>query len=296
MATVNTTAEANLIAQEQMKRVREVDFVSQFTHNSLAKLIEVLGVTRKIAMMEGTTMYVYDVTGELQDGNVPEGEIIPLSQYEVTKTPVGEIKLHKWRKAASAESIKKSGYDAAVRDTDTAILRDVQKGIRANLFGFLNGEISGATTASGADLQSALADAWGNIQVLFEDDTAEAVYFVHPQDIASYLASADITTQEAFGMKYVEDFLGLGTVIISSRVKKGTFVATAKENFIMYYLTMNGDIAMAFNLTADETGFIGIKSGYQNEERAQIESLVMSGIQFLVEYAAGVVKGTIGGA
>ena len=296
MATVNTTAEANLITQEQMKRVREVDFVSQFTHNSLAKLMEVLGVTRKIAMMEGTTMYVYDVTGELQDGNVPEGEIIPLSQYEVTKTPVGEIKLHKWRKAASAESIKKSGYDAAVRDTDTTILRDVQKGIRANLFGFLNGEISGATTASGADLQSALADAWGNIQVLFEDDTAEAVYFVHPQDIASYLASADITTQEAFGMKYVEDFLGLGTVIISSRVKKGTFVATAKENFIMYYLTMNGDIAMAFNLTADETGFIGIKSGYQNEERAQIESLVMDGIQFLVEYAAGVVKGTIGGA
>ena len=296
MATVNTTAEANLITQEQMKRVREVDFVSQFTHNSLAKLMEVLGVTRKIAMMEGTTMYVYSVTGELQDGNVPEGEIIPLSQYEVTKTPVGEIKLHKWRKAASAESIKKSGYDAAVRDTDAAILRDVQKGIRANLFGFLNGEISGATTASGADLQSALADAWGNIQVLFEDDTAEAVYFVHPQDIASYLASADITTQEAFGMKYVEDFLGLGTVIISSRVKKGTFVATAKENFIMYYLTMNGDIAMAFNLTADETGFIGIKSGYQNEERAQIESLVMDGIQFLVEYAAGVVKGTIGGA
>ena len=296
MATVNTTAATNLITQEQMKRVREVDFVSQFTHNSLAKLMEVLGVTRKIAMMEGTTMYVYSVTGELQDGNVPEGEIIPLSQYEVTKTPVGEIKLHKWRKAASAESIKKSGYDAAVRDTDTAILRDVQKGIRANLFGFLNGEISGATTASGADLQSALADAWGNIQVLFEDDTAEAVYFVHPQDIASYLASADITTPEAFGMKYVEDFLGLGTVVISSRVKKGTFVATAKENFIMYYLTMNGDIAMAFNLTADETGFIGIKSGYQNEERAQIESLVMDGIQFLVEYAAGVVKGTIGGA
>lgn len=296
MATVNTTAETNLITQEQMKRVREVDFVSQFTHNSLAKLMEVLGVTRKIAMMEGTTMYVYSVTGELQDGNVPEGEIIPLSQYEVTKTPVGEIKLHKWRKAASAEAIKKSGYDAAVRDTDTKILRDVQKGIRTNLFGFLNGEIEGATTASGADLQAALADAWGNIQVLFEDDTAEAVYFVHPQDIASYLASADITTQEAFGMKYVEDFLGLGTVIISSRVKKGTFVATAKENFIMYYLTMNGDIAMAFNLTADETGFIGIKSGYQNEERAQIESLVMDGIQFLVEYAAGVVKGTIGGA
>ena len=42
----------NLTKANDMKRVREVDFVSQFTHNSLAKLIEVLGVTRKIPMME----------------------------------------------------------------------------------------------------------------------------------------------------------------------------------------------------------------------------------------------------
>ena len=67
----------------------------------------------------------------------------------------------------------------------------------------------------------------------------------------------------------------------------------AKENLIMYYLTMNGDVARAFELEADELGYIGIKSGYQNEERAQIESLVMEGIQFLVEYAEGVAKGTI---
>ena len=51
MATVNTTAETNLITQEQMKKVREVDFVHQFQHGSLAKLIEVLGVMRKIPMM-----------------------------------------------------------------------------------------------------------------------------------------------------------------------------------------------------------------------------------------------------
>jgi hypothetical protein len=94
-------------------------------------------------------------------------------------------------------------------------------------------------------------------------------------------------------MNYIEDFLGLGTVITSSRITKGTFLATAKENFIMYYLTMNGDVADAFGLTADELGYIGIASGIQNTERAQIESLVMDGIQFLVEYAAGVVKGTI---
>lgn len=294
MATINTTAETNLITQAQMRKVREVDFVNQFTHTSLEKLIEVLGVTRKIPMMEGTTMYVYSTTGTLQNGAVPEGEVIPLSQYTTTKTPIGEITLKKWRKAVSAEAIKKSGYNAAVNDTDKALLRDVQGGIRTDLFGFLNGDISGSTTATGTDLQSALANAWGQLQVKFEDDTAEAVYFLNPLDVAEYLGGKETGLATAFGMNYVENFLGLGTVIMTSRITKGTFIATAKENFIMYYLTMNGDLANAFDLTTDETGYIGIKSGYQNEERAQIESLVMDGIQFLVEYAEGVVKGTIG--
>lgn len=286
-------AEANLTTAAKMKKVREVDFVQQFTHTSLAKLIEVLGVTRKIPMMEGTTMYTYTVSGELHSGNVDEGDVIPLSAYEYTKTPVGEITLKKWRKAVSAEAIKKTGYNNAVVATDQKMLRDVQASIRTNFFSFLNGTITGATVVTGNGLQEALANAWAQLQVLFEDDTAEAVYFLNPLDVAPYLAKANISVQTAFGMNYVEDFLGLGTVIMSNRVTQGTFEATAKENLIMYYLTMNGDIADAFQLTADELGYIGIKSGYQNEERAQIESLVMSGIQFLVEYSAGVVKGSI---
>jgi hypothetical protein len=216
-----------------------------------------------------------------------------LKAVEETKTPVGEITLKKWRKAVSAEAIKKSGYQTAVTETDAKLLSLVQNGVRSDLFGFLNGTITGATTVSGVGLQKALANAWGQLQVLFEDDTAQAVYFLNPLDIAEYLGNANVTVQTAFGMNYIEDFLGLGTVITSARITQGTFVATAKENFIMYYLTMNGDVANAFQLTADELGYIGIKSGYQNEERAQIESLVMDGIQFLVEYATGVVKGTI---
>lgn len=280
MATVNTTPETGLITAEKMKKVREVDFVRQFQHKSLAKLIEVLGVTRKIPMMEGTTLYYYTTTGELQDGNVAEGEIT----------------LKKWRKAASAEAIKKSGYNAAVRDTDAALLRDVQVSTRKDLFDFMNGTVTNSTPVSGDGRQAALAAAWGQLQVKFEDDTTQPVHFLNPLDISDYLGRASITTQTAFGMNYIEDFLRLGTVIMSSRITQGTFVSTAKENFIMYYLTMNGDVANAFGLTADELGLIGINSGYRNEERAQIESLVMSGIQFLVEYAEGVVKGTIGGA
>ena len=286
-------AGTNLTKAEQLKKVREVDFVSQFTHKSLAKLIEVLGVTRRIPMMEGTTMYTYKMTGTLQDGAVAEGDIIPLSKYEQAKVPVGEITLKKWRKAVSAEAIKKSGYATAVVETDAALLRDVQNGIRTDLFGFINAGGTGATPATGSTLQALLAALWGQLQVLFEDDTAEAVYFVNPLDVAQYLGTANITVQTAFGMNYVENFLGLGTVIMSNRITQGTVIATAKQNLIMYYLTMNGDLAAAFNLTTDELGYIGIKSGYQNEERAQIESLVMDGIQFLVEYAEGVVKGTL---
>lgn len=286
-------AENNLITKTQMAKVREIDFVQLFTHNSLAKLLEVLGVTRKIPMMEGTTMYVYSTTGTLQNGEVAEGEIIPLSQYATTKTPVGEITLNKWRKAVSAEAIMKSGKEAAIGDTDRALLSDVQKGVRTKFFDFLNGSLVSSTTATGNGLQAALANAWGQLQVKFEDDSAQAVYFVNPTDVSDYLGTANITVQTAFGMNYIEDFLGLGTVIMSSRITAGTFVATAKENLILYYLTMNGDIADSFSLTADELGLIGIKSGYQNEERAQIESLVMSGIQLMFEYAAGVVKGTI---
>ena len=285
----------NLTVANDMKKIREVDFVQQFTHASLAKLIEVLGVTRKIPMQEGTTMYVYTMDGTLENGAVGEGEVIPLTEIEQTKTPVGEITLNKWRKGVSAEAIKKSGFQTAVNDTDAKLLSLVQKDVRNNLFTFMNGTITGSTSVSEATLQAVLASAWGQLQVLFEDDTAQAVYFVNPLDIADYLKTANISTQTAFGMNYVEDFLGLGTVIMSSRITQGTVIATAKENFIMYYLTMNGDVAQAFDLTSDELGYIGIASGIKNTERAQIESLVMDGIQFLVEYASGVVKGTITG-
>lgn len=288
------SAPENTVVADDMKKIREVDFVQQFTHNSLAKLIEVLGVTRKIPMMEGTTMYMYTTSGELaNDGKVGEGEIIPLSHIEQNKVAVGEITLHKWRKAVSAEAIVKSGYNNAVQATDAKLLSLCQNGIRSDFFGFLNGTITGAQSVSGTGLQQALANAWGAVQVAFEDDTAEAVYFLNTLDVAEYLGSATVTVQTAFGMSYIENFLGLGTVILTNRVTQGTFVATAKENLIMYYITMNGDLAQAFKLTSDELGYIGINSGNQVNERALIESLVMDGIQFFAEYAGGVIKGTI---
>lgn len=314
---VTTAAETNVITTQQMVRAREIDFVNRFTHGSLAKLIEALGVTRKIPMIDGTTLYNYKTTTvDFKNGIVPEGEIIPLSKYKREKVPVGEIVLKKWRKAATAEAILKSGYNEAVIETDNKLLSDVQNGIRGDFFTYLGGIVVAAqaasgtegqagytpaveavgTTVTGATLQEVLAKSWGNLQVLFEDDSAELVHFVHPLTIADYLADATITTQTAFGMTYIENFLGMGTVILNSRVAQNKVISTAKENLIMYYVPVTSEAMGAFDMTADPLGYIGIKSGYPTEERAQIESLVMSGIQFLTEYADGVVQGTVTGA
>ena len=292
MANVVTTPETNVITTTQMAKVREVDFVLRFTGTILQKLIEALGVTRKIPMIDGTTMYYYTTTGTLQSGTVPEGEIIPLSRYQRNKTPIGEITLKKWRKASTAESILKSGYTEAVIETDNKLMLDVQAGIRTDFFTYLTG-LTG-TPVTDTTLQKVLAKTWGNLQVLFENDAIEAVHFVHPLTIADYLGTAQVTMQTAFGFNYIEDFLGMGTVILSSQIPQGKVFSTAKENLIMYYIPVSSDAMSSFGMTADETGYIGIKSGYTNEQRAQVESLVMSGIQFLVEIANGVVVGTIG--
>lgn len=286
-------AETRVITTSQMSKVREVDFVAQFAHNSLAKLIEVLGVTRKIPMQEGTTLYLYTTSGTLQTSSVSEGDVIPLSQYQRNKTAVGEMTLQKYRKATTAEAIMKSGYDEAVNQTDAALLLDVQKKVRTDFFTLLNGTITGSTSVSGVGLQKALAAAWAQLQIKFEDDTASAVYFVNPLDLGDYLGGASISLQSAFGMNYIEDFLGLGTVVLSSQITQGTFIATAKQNIVLYYLGMGGDIAGKFGLTVDDLGLIGIKTDIPTEQRAQLETLVMCGIDFFVEYAAGVVKGTI---
>ncbi len=285
-------AEANLIKREDLARAREVEFTYLFSE-SVRKLMEALGVTRKIAKQAGTTLKAYKAVGTLEDGNVGEGETIPLSKYETEPVTLGEITLKKWRKATSAEAIADRGYDQAVEMTTDRMLKDVQKSIRADLFTFLG---TGSGKADGANFQGVLAQAWGNLQVMFEDDAVEGVYFVNPLDIADYLAEASISTQTAFGMTYVEDFLGLGTVIMNASVPKGTIYATAKENIVLYYIPVNGaDLGEAFDFTSDETGYIGIHEtpDYTNMTASDT---VINGMVFFAERLDGVVVGTITGA
>ena len=284
-------AETNLIKKADLARAREVDFVYRF-NDSIKKLVEALGVTRKIPKQAGTNLKAYKATGTLQDGLVAEGDIIPLSHYKTVAINFDEITLKKWRKATSAEAIVEKGYNQAVQMTTDEMLKDVQKGIKKYFFNFL---ANGTGLAAGSTFQATLAAVWGQLQVLFEDTEIAAVYFMNPLDVADYLGSASITVQQVFGMSYIENFLGLGTVILNSNVPKGTVYGTAKENLVLYYIPVNGaDLDEAFEFTSDELGYIGIHE-VPDYDNMTAKDTVTSGIVLFAERIDGVVVGSIGG-
>ena len=285
-------AEANLIKSADLAKVREVEFTYTFGE-SIKKLMEALGVTRKVAKQAGTVLKAYKATGTLQDGNVAEGDLIPLSKYVTEPVVFDEITLKKWRKATSAEAIIEKGYGQAVTMTTDAMLKDVQKAVRKNFFDFL---ATGTGVASGATFQATLAQAWGQLQVLFEDDEIRAVYFMNQLDVADYLATANISLQNAFGMTYVKDFLGLGTVIFNSSVPQGKIYATAADNIVLYYIAVNGaDLGEAFNFTSDATGLMGIHEAPDYTNMTASDTVV-SGLVLFAERLDGIVVGTITGA
>ena len=70
---VRETPETNLVKSADLARVREVDFVYMFGE-TLAKLIEALGITRKIPKQAGTVLKYYKAVGTLESGQVPDGQ------------------------------------------------------------------------------------------------------------------------------------------------------------------------------------------------------------------------------
>ena len=280
------------VTAADLAKVRDVDFAERFS-TGIATLQKMLGVSRKIEKKAGEVLKAYKVTGTLESGAVAEGEVIPLSQYQTAYEPIGEAVLHKWRKVTTAEAISEKGYGQAVNDTNAKMLKDIQKGIRGQFISFLG---TGTGVASGAGLQAAIAQAWGQLQVLFEDTSVESVYFLNPLDVADYLGSAQISTQTAFGMSYIENFLGMGTAILASDVPKGKIYATAAENIVLYYIPVtSADMAQAFALTSDATGLIGIHTG-ATYDNLSAETVAASGVGLFAEKLDGIVVGSITGA
>ena len=284
-------AEPNLITATDLTdaQIRELDFVTRFNY-SVAKLIEALGITRKIPKEAGTVLKTYKAKGTLQNGVVAEGETIPLSKYVIEEVAYKEITLKKWRKATTAEAITTYGFKQAVNMTNEEMLHDVQRGVRSDFFKFL---ATGTGKTKGVNLKKVLAKNTGKLLALFDTDDVAAVHFVNPVTVYDYLGDQEITTQTVFGMTYVQNFLGYGTLFMNSSVPEGAVYSTVSDNVVLYYIAVNGaDLGEAFSFTSDDTGYIGIHET-PDYDNLTSKDTVVSGIELFAEKIDGIIVGAV---
>lgn len=282
--------EANTTASTDLEPAISIDHVNRLLDN-IQTLQRALGITRMTPMAAGTQVKRYKTTVTKGGKQTAEGDIVPLTKVERKALAPLTLELTPYRKLTTAQAIQKVGKAIALNETDDALMTEIQKEVRNSFFDVLTA--AGATEAAGGKtLQEATAQAWGSMSTYFEDKDVTPVYFINPLDAADYLGSASITTQSAFGISYIEDFLGLGNAFITPRIAKGTVYATAQENLNGVYVPAGGDIADSFDLTYDESGMVGMTHS-RADDRASIQTLVMSGVLFYVEDAAGVIKSTI---
>lgn len=281
-------AEANLQSQADFIKPLSIDFVEQFGLR-LKSLYQLLGVERRIPMASGSVLKTYKSVVTLDNTKVAPGDVIPLSKVEFKEGPTKELVWTKRRKAAPVELIQSVGFDKAILQTDDKFKREIQKGIRDELFAQLK---TGTGKATAVGLQATMAQAWGQVVTKFDEDDVSVITFINPLDAADYLGDAALTTQTAFGMNYLEGFLNNRVVMMHPSIPKGTIYATAAQNLVLAYVAMNGEVNKAFDFTTDETGIIGVTHDI-NKQRLTAETVAAFGICLFAEVLDGVIVGTI---
>ena len=269
-----------------------IDFTSRISEN-INTLQEILGVTNMTPMAAGTLIKIYKETTTLAE-QVAEGETIGLSKVTRVLADTKELTLGKYRKQVTAEAIQKYGRDRAINRTDEKLIGEIRKQIKADFFATI-GKGTGTATG-GSNLQQTLANVWAALQKKYVDTDVTPVYFVSSDDVADYIGNASITLQTAFGFTYVENFLGLGKAFVHPDLTKGTVIGTVVENLNGAYVPANGgDLAESFDLTGDESGFVGM-THQAATDNASITTLLFCSVLFYPELLDGVFKATITGA
>ena len=282
--------ETNLQTVPSLDKFQEksIDYTYRFTE-SLTDFQNAIGVSRSMPVQEGMTIKLYGKPEvDLADGNVAEGDLIPLSSVTPQEVSTKEINLKKYRKATSGEAIQRYGLDNAINLTDDALIKEVQKNIRTDLFTLVQSGEAQDNLNAGNGLQGALATAWGALQTIFEDDTVGVVVFAHPMDVAQAIADKELTLETAFGLNYYTSATGT-IVFTTTQVAQGTVYATASENLVVAYIPANSELGNSFSLTSDETGYIGMKHFVENESMTH-QTLLVSGVLMFPERLDGVVK------
>lgn len=266
---------------------REIDFVTRFARN-WDHLRDILGIMRPIRKEPGAVLKSKSASVTLQSGEVGEGEEIPYSKATVTETPYDEMKIEKYAKAVSIESIKDHGYDVAVAMTDDAFLFELQTNVTSRFYTYLN---TGTLTGNEATFQMALAMAKGRVENKFKQmhRTATGVVgFANILDVYEYLGNANITVQNQFGFQYIKDFMGFNTIFLLSEaeIKRGRVIATPVENIVLYYVDpATSDFARAgLQFTTDgDTNLIGFHT-QGNYNTAVSECFAIMGMTLFAEY------------
>lgn len=285
---------------------REIDFVTRFNKNWDA-LRTILGIVRPIEKAAGTQLISYEATMKseaLQGGaSVGEGEEIPYTEFEVNPVTYGDITLEKYAKAVSIESVAKYGAEVAIQKTDDAFLNELQSNVLTRFYTFLN---TGTLTPTAAGIetptsfQMALAMAKGIVVDKFNKlrrTVTEVVGFANVLDVYEYIGAANITVQTAFGLTYIQNFMGYSTLFLLSDpdIARGKVIAIPVENIDLYYVNpASADFAkLGLNYTVEgETNLIGFHAN-GDYSHAVGESFALMGLTLWAEYLDGIAVVTV---
>ena len=278
---------------------REVDFVTRFGDNWDA-LRNILGIMRPIPKAAGTSLVAYEASIALESGSVDAGEVIPYSKVTIKQTAKADLTLEKYAKAVPIEDVNKYGAAIAVEKSDDAFLNKLQNVVLSKFYTFLN---TGSTTGTGDDWQDALAKAHGLVLNKFatiEKSVTQVVGFANILDAFDYLGKADITIQTAFGLTYIENFLGYSTLFLlpETQIARGDVIATPVENIDLYYIDPSDSDFKKLGLdytVQGETNLIGFHAN-GNYGTAVGESFALMGMALWAEYLDGIAVVSFGGA
>ena len=292
MAKSNLTKMANISTS-----IREIDFVTRFAKNWDA-LMALFGIMRPIQKTPGTKLVSTAASVTLQSGAVGEGEEIPYSLAEVHDVAYGDIVFDKHCKAVSIEAVAKYGADVAINKTDEAFLNELQGNVLTSFYTFLK---TGILTGAYSTFQMALAMAKGLVIDKFKKmrkTCTEVVGFCNILDAYKYLGGASVTIQTAFGMDYIENFLGYRVLFLLSDpdIPRGKVIALPVENIDLYYINPgDSDFAkLGLEFTVDGvTPLIGFHA-MGNYSTAVGECYALMGMALWAEYLDGIAVIDIG--
>lgn len=276
---------------------REIDFITRFNRTWQA-LIEIMGIMRPIRKQPGSKLVASKATIELQDGNIPEGDEVPLSKATVTPVAYEDIELEKFRKAVTAEAVNKFGAAIAVRKTDDAFLVELQNKVLDRFYTFAQ---TGTLTGTYDTFQMAVSMAVTRVKDKFKKmrlNYGNIVVFVNTIDVGKYQGAAEISIQTQEGIEYVKNFLGASTMIISSEIPEGTVIAIPADNIVLYYVSPADqdfeELGLVYRITG-ETDLIGIHME-GNYSRVMGETHALMGLKLFAEYLDAIAVMKFGGA